>query len=107
MSPGTRSADWGEEEEGENEGQFERREPSRDEQNEETHVDLLPSSITLHLGLGSERLHEGLDSVTSVSLLDESNGGVDLRWRGRKRAGRGRGLVSSIVVRRVFSVETR
>ena len=43
----------------------------------QTHVNLLPVSVSLHLGLGGEGLHEGLDSVSGVSLLNESNGGVD------------------------------
>jgi len=40
-------------------------------------LDLLPGTISLDLGLGGKGSHKSLDSVTSVSLLDETNGRVD------------------------------
>lgn len=55
---------------------------AREEQR--AYVNLLPSSVTLDLGLGSERVHKGLDSVTGVSLFDETDGGVDLTKKGNK-----------------------
>ncbi len=39
--------------------------------------DFDPLAVTLATSLGCERVHESLDGVTSVALLDETNGGVD------------------------------
>ena len=44
--------------------------------NEVGGIDFVPLSVSSTFGLGRERLHEGLDSVTGGSLLVESNGGV-------------------------------
>lgn len=40
-------------------------------------LDLLPITVSLDPGFGSERLHESFDGVTSVTLLDETDGRVD------------------------------
>lgn len=39
--------------------------------------DLSPGTVSLNSGLGGEGIHEGLDSVTSVSLFDETDSRVD------------------------------
>lgn len=51
---------------------------ARKKKKQGTHVDLGPLAVTLDLGLGRERVHEGLDSVTGVPLLNETDGRVDL-----------------------------
>jgi hypothetical protein len=38
--------------------------------------DFLPLTVTLDLGFGGERVHKGLDSVTSVALFVETDGRV-------------------------------
>jgi hypothetical protein len=43
-----------------------------------THVNLGPLAVTLDLSLGGERVHQGLDGVSGVALLNETNGRVDL-----------------------------
>ena len=40
-------------------------------------LDFFPGTVTLDLCLRSERVHECLDGVSGVSLLDETDGGVD------------------------------
>lgn len=39
--------------------------------------DFSPSTVSLNSCLGGERVHQSLDSVTGVSLLNETNGRVD------------------------------
>jgi hypothetical protein len=41
------------------------------------HLDFLPGTSTLNPGLGGQRVHEGLDGVTSVPFLDETDSRVD------------------------------
>jgi hypothetical protein len=43
----------------------------------ETHLDFLPCTVTLNPGLGGQGVHQRLDGVTSVPLLNETNGRVD------------------------------
>ena len=41
------------------------------------HLDFLPSTSTLNPSLGGQRVHEGLDGVTSIPFLDETDSRVD------------------------------
>jgi len=43
----------------------------------DAYLDLLPSATSLDPGLGGQRVHQGLDGVTSVPLLDETDSRVD------------------------------
>jgi hypothetical protein len=57
--------------------QVSRAEPKYKRTTRPTHLDLLPSTTSLDPGLGGQRVHQGLDGVTSVPFLDETDSRVD------------------------------